>query len=602
MPIVELRRRAARLVLALVAVLASSALAVAGVQQTVEVEGVLCSGSYEGPRLLNHGYFAVTVELWNPTDHDVVVAFQAEQEWGGQDIVRKRVQLAAGERYSFEPLLRARVGSRNVYELSFRVDGESGEIALGPEEWPSGGEFCVMFYSSNMISAGSAERWSEVWTRRAGLGVIQVGGAKFSALSEQWMAYSSFETVVVSTDDGLPAPAQLDALLAWCRAGGRLVLCGASPASELADRPQDLKWLRPAHAVPTHLLWGDDPTFYFGMGTLTLVSSDEWAGQVMEEGSTEPPRVLGAATSSYYRPWCPGGLNESTTRMQYVEGLLGGFGDLPLRGLVLLLVVFALLMGPVNFMWVKKTRRPTLLLLTVPGISLVTSVLLIVFGILWQGLDVKVVTHSYTVLDQIDHIATTAEVRRIFAGASPGEGLRPESGTGIFTQSRAWRRMGNTGGIFTQDLDDGRLLGGEFLPVRKPATQLILSDHTSRLRLDVTSDGDRTDVANALGAPIERLLLRDVEGRYHHLVGQLDAGSSRELTHGASLQQRKDWGPTLELFRKRNAGRKFTIPPGSYLARVDAPDLRDSCGVDVTQISGDHYVFGFFAAPKGEDR
>jgi len=157
--------------------------------------------------------------------------------------------------------------------------------------------------------------------------------------------------------------------------------------------------------------------------------------------------------------------------------------------------------------------------------------------------------------------------------------------------------------MFTQDLDDGRLLAGDFLPVRRPVSQLLLSDRSSRLRLDVTPVDDAVEVANALGGAVEELMLRGVDGRYHHLEGVLGAGESRRLIGGASLQDRREWSDELELILGASASESDDMPPGSYLAVVvDAGELRDSCGISVNELNGRHVVFGVHASAQGEQR
>jgi hypothetical protein len=259
-------------------------------------------------------------------------------------------------------------------------------------------------------------------------------------------------------------------------------------------------------------------------------------------------------------------------------------------------------MGPLNFWWVKRSKKPMLLLLTVPGLSIVTSVGLALFGIVSQGLDVKVSTRSYTFLDQPSRTATTAEVRRVFAGRSPGAGLRPEAGTMVFPAEKAWSREFGRNLVFTQDLTDGRLLSGDFIPVRKPVVQLILSDRPTRLRLDVTAVGNEVEVANALGGNIEQLMLRDSLGDYHQLNGVLPAGANARLVGNVGLGERTEWTKVLGNFRSANVGRPDQLPRGSFIARVRADGLRDDCGVEVNELAGSHFVFGVYSAIAGDQR
>ncbi len=572
--------------------------AAAGDRQVIEVGGVVCGASYSGPRALTHGYFAVRVDLHNTTNKPRIVRFEAEQQWGAEDFISKRVQLGPGESLSFEPLMRASYGGTSVYTLTFSTGGKRGQLGIGPPDYANADELCVLYASRAALEAGTSDRWSEQWTDRSGSDELRFGDVIFSELSSQWSAYTAFESVVLSVEEGLPEEDVMSALLAWCRTGGRLVLVGADPWTALASIPDTRRWLLPAYGAYPKGGAGMGSTYHFGQGVLALVVPAMPGAAAMEDSDTGSA-IFRAVTDTNQRRWTPGGWEDKRSRMPSVVSELMGFGTLPLRGLMVLLVLFALVMGPVNFLWVKRTKKPMLLLVSVPVIAVVTSVALVLFGIFSQGLDVKASTRSYTFLDQLGRVATTAEVRRIFAGSSPGEGMRPEAGTAVFPGPGAWRVSFRSGKLFTQDLDDGRLLGGDYFPVRRPTTQLLLSDRPSRLRLEVSSTEAGIEVANSLGCLVEQFVLRDVDGRLLRSNAALGPGESQQLTEGVSLYQREVWEEVLKLFWLPSSEIE-DLPPGTYLAKVDGTQLRDSCGITVNELSGEHYILGVYALPLGQ--
>ncbi|MCA8979394.1 MAG: hypothetical protein KDC14_05170, partial [Planctomycetes bacterium] len=484
------------------------------------------------------------------------------------------------------------------YAVTFEVNGESQYFAVGPSEWSGGFEVPVLFASRSPVEAGAVERWASTWTGR-GSGDFHFAAVRFPQLSKQWAAYTRYEWVVLSLEQGLPDAAALDAIFAWVRTGGRLLVIAPDPRAALESRPQDTKWLSPDYAVresqPERCA-----AYHCGYGTITLFSAQGWGFEEMESVDGYQPAALSAVDYWSGRSWTPGSDSHAQSGMESVTPLLGGFGELPLRGLMVLLVVFALVMGPVNFWWVKRSRKPMLLLVTLPGISVVTSICLVLFGVFSQGLDLKVSTRSFTFLDQSAHQATTAEVRRIFAGSSPGAGMRPEAGTTVFPDVGSWSSDFRGTNLFTQDLTDGRLLGGDYLPVREPVVQLILSDRPTRLRLDVTERAGEVEVANAFDGPIERLLLRDSSGAFHQLNGALAAGESRRLVGGASVRDEFDWSVVMRDFWDTRGAGAPELPAGAYLAVLQTADLRDDCGVEVNEVSAQHVVFGVYA--EGAER
>lgn len=586
-------RRVARVCFAML-VMACASAAHADLPQIAHVEGVRCSVAYHGPDLLHHGYFPIRVELWNTNDEAVVVDFKVEQQWQVEDRVTLRVRLEAQERAAFEPLLRARTNSMNTYSAFFEVNGEQNYFAVGPGEWSGGFEVPVLYAGLSPVEAGAVERWSATWSAR-GANPHYFAAMRFAELSEQWAAYSCYEWVVLSLDQGLPRGAALDAIFAWVRTGGRLVIIAEDPRAALSERPQDAKWLTPDYAVRE-----DQPArfeaFHFGHGTITLLPFTGPGAAALESEQGNAPVAHDAVDYWRARSWTPATEVFGETGIHRVGRSLADFGDLPLRGLMVLLVLFAFVMGPVNFWWVKRSKKPMLLLITLPGISIVTSIGLVLFGVFSQGLDVKVSTRSFTFLDQPGRSATTAEVRRVFAGSSPGAGMRPEAGTMVFPEERFWSSDFRGSNLFTQDLSNGRLLGGDFFPVRKPVVQLILSDRPTRLRLDVNDVGGVIEVSNAFDGAIERLMLRDARGELHQLNGELDAGESRRLVSNVPLADRENWRELmLEYWDARDAGMPM-LPRGSYVAVVQTADLRDDCGIEVNEVEGEHVVFGVFAA------
>lgn len=584
-------RRMARICAALPALLCAS-LVHADLPQVGVIEDVRCSVSYHGPDLLHHGYFPVGIELENQGEESVVVEIEIGQQWQTEDHVTKRVRLEPGERSAFEPLLRARTNSLNTYNVQVEVSGESTYFAVGPGEWSGGFEVPILFAGRSAVEAGAVERWADAWSAPSS-NQYRFAAVRFPELSEQWAAYSCYEWVVLALDEGLPDDAALDAIFAWVRTGGRIVIVAQDPRAALGGRPEDLKWMTTDYAVRERQPDAFE-AFHFGHGTVTLAPQDDPGAFAMENDVGGSPLAYDAVDYWRARSWTPSTDVYGETGMLRVSRMLDDFGELPLRGFMVLLVLFALLMGPVNFWWVKRSKKPMLLLVTLPGISIVTSLGLVLFGVISQGLDVKVSTRSYTFLDQPARTATTAEVRRVFAGSSPGVGMRPQAGTAVFPEERFWSSNFRASAFFTRDLTNGRLLGGDFLPVREPVVQLIMSDRPMRLRLDVTEVGGTIEVANAFDGPIERLMLRDMQGELHQLNGELAAGESRRLVGNVGLQDREPWWEEMHEFWDARGSGKPMLPRGSYVAVLQTEALRDDCGIEVTEVSGHHVVFGVF--------
>lgn len=587
------------------------------VEGEIGKSGVLYSGTYAWPEGLLSGWFPSRLELRNTSAESAVVRLLAEQSYGEEDRVTRSVGLAPGERVELELLLRARTGGMNQYGVQLSVGGDRVVVAgLSPSGAGGVGHAHeVMYFAATQPPAGSQERWTASWRveeepdpRSVAFRTGHVHGhgstldARVTArtlehLSANWQAYSSLDTVLLDLSGGWPEQDDLEALLAWCRTGGRLVLVGV-PLDELRERGVLSQHLQERLEASTSVP-GDPSDFEqrglhaFALGFGHLVVHDAGASTssggfvLMEPSGGEPALALVADREHLGNTWMR---SRGRTRFGVVLGMLQGFEDLPLRGLMLLLLVFACVLGPANFYWVKRKGRPLLLLLTVPGLSLAMSLALLAYGVFSQGLDTKVHTRSFSVLDQRTQQAVAAEVRNIFAGSSPGAGLRPEPGTAVVPEKRFWNGSWRGEHMFTADLTDGRLLGGDYLPVRQPVGQLLLTDRTSHLRLEAIAGGAGVKVVNGLGAAVSELLLRASDGSYHRLVAPLADGAEAGLTPIPGPEVERPLAAELVWFQGEPLERE--LAPGSYLARLDRHILRDDLGLELNELSGDHLVLG----------
>lgn len=567
--------------------------------KSVKVADVRCTVKYEWPEPLSFGYFPVEVELVNDGAEERTVDVEAAERWGKVDLVTRTVPLRAGETVRFELLLRADLYSSDEYQATFGVGGEEAAIDdVGPITSGRGDELVVLYLAATRPEAGSTDRWAAQWTthhRLAGSVEVHVGAARFTDMPGSWEAYTSLDLVVLDLAAGVAEPEgeALEALLAWVRCGGRLLVTGADSIELLARHPLAFGWLEDRFEVKGGTAQ-DLHVYRCAQGLLVLEESPDAGINPMEGSSRGLATGMVALDLDLSKSWTR--WSGSDSRMPDALAVLGGFGRLPLRGYILFLVIFALLIGPVNFLWVRRKKKPMLLLVTVPGIALGVSIGLVVYGILAEGLDVKANVRSWAVLDQRENHVTTAEVRRLFAGSSPGAGLRPERGTAVFPEPRSRWRMREGVSRFRQDLTDGRLLSDGYVQIRREFDQLVLGDRTARARLAARYSGEAIEVSNALGATVDSLLLRSPDGEYHLLEAELAPGASARLHPTSGISASLPWDADL----KRIFGDKAAhLPPATYLAAIHPSVLGDDCGVPVRELDGRHVVLGVLSTDEG---
>jgi hypothetical protein len=579
--------------------------------------GVDCTVRYDWPTLLSEGYFPVRVLLRNTTSNSLRVDVSAEVSWSNEDLVQRNLILAPSQEVDFELMVRARKIGMNSYQVAIEVDGKKTQFAnYGPAGTCSRN---VMLVGASAPVAGQQESLAKLWTTldksthwAPGSGPTSVSLRTFDQLSSNWQAYTSLDVVVVDLSGGAPPELFTTALAAWCRAGGTLAVLGGSRSEleglpalvpALAKRFKILPQAYPTGSIspapshpPSNLVFQKSGLvgYRFGFGTLVVMEGPPTNLPNTEPDAAGLPLSYIASSAAFPDFWTRD-IRKKDSVQEDLEGALGGFAELPLRSLMVFMLVFALVMGPVNFIWVWRKKQPMLLLVSVPLIALVSSIFLLVYGVISQGLETRSISNTWAVLDQGAQIGTFQEVRRVFAGTSPSEGLRPQAGTVVFPSDESWDGSWREEKLFVADYSEGLVLSGAFFPVRQPFSQLISSDRASRLRVIVKQAGDVIDLSNGLGVPIERLLLRDHAGQYHVLSEALGQGASARLVLAGAQSQLSEWRSDMSLFWGKST---VGLIPGSYLAELSAPPLQDDCGVPMDVSDGRHVLLGILEAQE----
>jgi len=556
------------------------------------------------PKGLTQGWAPIRLELRNDSARTREVRLEATSwDWNSERSFEARLTLDPGQVSELELLMPMGAVNQNQYWLQVHHGEEMAYFGdcLGTSTLMAG-MHPVLLVSERVPEAGELEALaatlgaaipSATASSMASIGYTSVSGAahdveiahaRHEDLARQWGAYTSLDLVVLDADHGLPAAEKLAPLMAWVRSGGELLVIGTRARAEAERAPELAAWMEPRFQRANPL--GDE--YRCGLGRLTL------SGVGAELGDLRPfvRELLDARTL----PVPDGG---APWRASGAFPQIPGLDRLPFRTFALILVLFAVLIGPVNFFLVARRRRAVLLLVTIPAISLVTTLLLVGYGVLFQGLDVKTSSISIALLDERAHRSSSPEVRQLFAGLAPGEGLIPGSGTLVSPLSLDSERQ-----RFELELAERLLLKGDFLPSRTPVHQVLNSERAERARLGVARIGERLRVDNNLGVELLELAVRAPDGRLYASVEPLRPGESVELAPAGSALNAEALVESLHSRAMALAPRapesptEF-LPPGCYVAALRASPFRDACGIELNELSGTHVVLGVL--PLGEE-
>ncbi|WP_145195800.1 hypothetical protein [Planctomycetes bacterium Poly30] len=459
-------------------------------------------------------------------------------------------------------------------------------------------------------------------------GVFQdpTGGSRRSGSSDQAAAlfslaleemptltagWSSVDTVFVDVDGEFRRDPRWTRLLEWTRQGGQLVLVGndldrrlgaieglaGMMSPKLALEPDDM-----ARAIAADLA-AEVSVFRAGFGLLARLEVKDGALPFLQESDGPSPehRPFTGALKILDRALPEAGTlpYSENPESRYYASILDladrarfrtwavPFPDetLPIRPVLGILTIFALLVGPGSVIYSRKKKRPGLLLFMVPALSAFTTALIVAFGLLRQGFGTEGFAHSLTIVDQMQDQATAMLRRELVLGRG-GQTLQPLPSTTLFVPDR-----GEEGRTRVVEMDGNQLvLSGDFLPVRERTQHVSISADTTRARLEWTPpDGNTMTVTNALGVDLEGLQVRAPDGAIYGTATGVPLGATATLSREskATIEKRFQDARDDPIFEAA------LLPRCGYLAVAAkmGPGV-DECSVEMTELHGVHGIVG----------
>ncbi|MBN2021406.1 MAG: hypothetical protein JW809_01310 [Pirellulales bacterium] len=417
-----------------------------------------------------------------------------------------------------------------------------------------------------------------------------------AAMPKRWIELTSFDVICLSVDR-LAELAKTNreahrAVLRWAAAGGSLWVYGLPGDAGRWQRTAELERLLDLPAGPVQPASQQTPTGWNWPRLLTeynanplgpIDAGDVVAGGVGAEGALsvlnaleksapreEPPFLLreygsgvvvamGTAdpftgdaawiefqwmwllrsAMNAYIPWqTRHGLEVGEASADFWNFLVPGVGLAPVVEFQVLITLFVLLIGPVNYWLLRRKKRLHLMVLSVPASALVVTGLLFAYALLSDGLSTRVRARTLTLLDQRRDEAVTWARLSYYAGLAPSGGLTFSDATAVYPIAPAFdaRSTPGAGRRMTWDPDQ-RLVQG-WLPPRTPTQYLTVRAAPTKRELKITpvlgSDG-AIEIENLLGAPLNRLAVRTPDGAYYW-VANVGEGASIRANKAASSE------------------------------------------------------------------
>ncbi len=538
----------------------------------------------------NGGYFPVRIRVKNNAA-DRQVTFRVDRQRSVS--VSRAIDLGSGATTELTLLvprvgnewyggaeLNVDVNGRRVEGLASRV-----EFPNQSTPWP---ESSLLVISDDKVDFDEFDKAVHAFFRSQS-GTIGASSYSFSSESDRqwitpsmlprtWLAYSGLDLVAVSlaTLEAIE-PEQRDAILGWVETGGHLLVSEVGrPASEstrlstvlgLADRAAtDDAWTAASAASRSTAAGFDlsppkdqrrpasgEPELVVSPagGAETVITWPEGAAAFSSRGIQQGRVVafVGDPMTGSQRDWLwffrsqsdrPSGsrrlewqgrhgMSARDGQIDFLAFTVPGVGSVPVVAFLLLITVFSVVIGPVNFIFLKRRSQLYLMVVTVPVIAAVTSVAMLGYALIADGIGIKSLTRSVTFLDQRNETAVTMARVAYFAGMAPSDLKFPRDTAvyPVFPNTNRNRRAPESGVV---DWTDRQVFSNDWVKTRTRSQLHTVRHHPLRGRIGIgaADDEGRVSVDNGLEWDLRFLVVSDATGS-HFLGRDISAGSSVKL-------------------------------------------------------------------------
>jgi hypothetical protein len=285
--------------------------------------------------------------------------------------------------------------------------------------------------------------------------------------------------------------------------------------------------------------------------------------------ATENPGTLDVATVQRLR---------STVRdtLRYFENLPGDTGSannlmpvvenmkIPVRGIVVIMLAFIIIIGPVNMIYLSRIKRRTWMLWTIPAISFATTLLVFAYSLLREGITPDTRISGLTVLDQASHQAATIGGEAFYCPLTPSGGLHFDASTEATPLVNVEYGSGSSREV---DWTQSQHFGRGWVSARVPAYFHLRKSETRRERIQVLNEGGGLKIVNSLGAPIKSLWLADADLNLYQAenVGAGEKGGLIAAKKSAAYGKSGINGMVRDLGFSAHMGSLPDNPGGAYL-------------------------------------
>ncbi|WP_144974047.1 hypothetical protein [Bremerella volcania] len=292
-----------------------------------------------------------------------------------------------------------------------------------------------------------------------------------------------------------------------------------------------------------------------GFGKIVVIEEDPFPGTT---GSWQ--RIFATFQGDRLAWFQRHGMSRLRENLGFWEFLIPGVGVAPVTTFELLITLFVILIGPVNYFVLRSIGRLNFLIVTVPVGALMVTAVLMSYAVLSDGLSTKSRVRTVTLLDQTSGHGASWSRQAYYAGLASTSGLKYPLDAAVYEYEQ-YPLTEHTGEKRMTWGDDQILQGGYF---RSRVTQqfLAIRPFETAHHLAFTAREGQVSVQNKLGTKISQLLLLDDKG-IQYFANDILPDADKQLSTVTTEQ--------ISEFRRTINEKNLGIPEGfdrrSYVRR-----------------------------------
>jgi hypothetical protein len=249
------------------------------------------------------------------------------------------------------------------------------------------------------------------------------------------------------------------------------------------------------------------------------------------------------------------GLSLNRRNLDYWSFLIPGVGLAPVNTFLVLISLFVVVIGPINYWFLVKHGRLYLLLVSVPIGAFLVTMSLFGYALLTDGLGVKARIRSYTEIDQRRGRSVSWSRQSYYAGMAPSRGLQfPETAAVYPIDVQPNENINYRRPACQIDWEEGQSLSRGFISARVTSQLMVVQAQETKARIEINESANPPQATNRLGVKVDYFVMRDSQGRFF-ATQNLDEGATATLAPVA-------WADAAERLQRSLAEARPSNPEG----------------------------------------